>query len=365
MKVWIDIDNPPQTRYLLPLTRSFERAGFETLVTARASETTLPILESEGAEFHRIGSSFGKGSLRKARGVVRRTRELTSFLNRRDERVDLVIAGSRPATLAAMRIGIPSFVILDYEYVNLAIYRLARTHVVYPDVISTAALAERGLGENRMMPFPGLKEDLTFAHIDLTAVEPHRFADGDRSAVRILVRPPAEESHYYRSESLQLTMALLRHLAENNVTVIFVPRYPWQVGYLDDIGAWSQAPIVVDKPLPVVALLKAVDGVVSAGGTMLREAAFLGISAYSTFRSRIGAVDRYLASTGRLSLLTSPSDFSKVRMQRRAPIAPLRKDPTMIDRVVEMMVERAHDRQSARLLPSTARWNGLSKRLRP
>jgi predicted glycosyltransferase len=340
VKVWIDIDNPPQTRYLLPLARSFEGLGCETLLTARASESTLSILESEGAAFHRVGSSFGKGSLRKVRGVVGRTRQLTAFLSAHNESPDFVIAGSRPSALAAMWLGIPSFVILDYEHVNLAIYRFARCYVSYPDVISGAGLAARGLSRERLLPFPGLKEDFTFANVDLAAVAPHRFESGT-APVRLLVRPPAEESHYYRSESRELTVELLRYLAKQNVTVVLVPRYDWQMRYLDEVGPWTAPPIVLKRPVPVVALLKAVDAVVSAGGTMLREAAFLGIPAYSTFRSKIGAVDRDLASIGRLSLLASPADFSNVRLERHRQLAPLREDAAILEHVSEMIVRQA------------------------
>jgi predicted glycosyltransferase len=348
VKVWLDIDNPPQTRYFIPLAHWFERKGCETLITARASESTLAILESEGVPFHQIGTSFGKGSFRKVRGLVGRTRMLRSFIMRGERNVDLVIAGSRSSTLAAKRLGVPSFVIVDYEHVNLLIYRLAGSFVLHPDVIGGATLAARGLGQKRLMPFYGLKEDFTFAEVDLARVAPYRFPESNGSDVRVLVRPPAEESHYYRPESLELTIALLRYLAERKVEVVFVPRYERQVRYLDDIRTWAKSPIVLEKPVPFVALLKAVDVVVSAGGTMLREAAFLGIPAYSVFRSRIGAVDRYLASIGRLGLLTSPGDFSDLQLRRRTSITPLRQDQRIIEQVTEMILERAGSGRSGR-----------------
>jgi predicted glycosyltransferase len=158
--------------------------------------------------------------------------------------------------------------------------------------------------------------------------------------MRVLVRPPAEESHYYRSESLKLAVALLRYLAEAEVEVIFAPRYARQIDYLEAIS-WRKDPIVLEKPIPFAALLKAVDAVVSAGGTMTREAAFLGIPSYSVFRSRIGAVDEYLAATGRLALLSSPGDFARVQLTKRSSLSPLRRDPSIIERAVETILERA------------------------
>ena len=74
---------------------------------------------------------------------------------------------------------------------------------------------------------------------------------------------------------------------------------------------------------------------------MLREAAYLGVPAYSIFRSRLGAVDRYLASIGRLSLLTSASDFSRIGLTESRSISPLREDSGAAQAAMEMILERA------------------------
>ena len=60
------------------------------------------------------------------------------------------------------------------------------------------------------------------------------------------------------------------------------------------------------------------DVVISGGGTMNREAAALGIPVYSLFRGTMGAVDKYLAETGKLVLLESEKDVhEKLRLVRR------------------------------------------------
>ena len=60
------------------------------------------------------------------------------------------------------------------------------------------------------------------------------------------------------------------------------------------------------------------DLVISAGGTMNREAASLGVPVYSVFCGRIGAVDQYLANRGRLVLLKSVEDVqTKIVIARR------------------------------------------------
>jgi predicted glycosyltransferase len=343
VRVWIDIDNSPQARYLLPLVRRFEKAGHDVILTARAHGDTFAILRSEGATFEPIGSGFGKGIPRKLYGLMKRTLQLIRFFDQQSARPDLVVTGSRSASLAARKLGIPSFIILDYEYVNLFIYRLSRSHIVHPNVINGGVLERHGIRPERLMPFAGLKEDIAFADVDLSAVTPHEFGDNGKSTPRVLFRPPAEESHYHRSESRDLALELLRFLAARGATIIFSPRYRSQLAYLDEITAWREEPVVLRDPVPFVALLKGVDAVVSAGGTMLREAAYLGVPAYSIFRGNIGAVDRYLASIDRLTLIASPADFSRIELTRSPSISPLRNDKaTVAAELTDMILERAH-----------------------
>jgi predicted glycosyltransferase len=352
VRVWVDIDNAPQARYLVPLAREFEKLGCENLVTARASSETLSILESEGVEFTTVGSPIGLGAPHKAYGLADRAVRLIRFVSKRKP-VDVLVTGSRAATTAARVLGVSSFIILDYEYVNLFFYRWA--NVVYPSVISGAFLQERGVSPDRLLPFDGLKEDFTFAHVDLRSIRPYRFVSGSNSSrpVRALVRPPAEDSHYYRSESLDLSMSLLNHLAREDVEVVYVPRYDHQIGYVNAVGQWCRPPVVLAEPVPNIELFKAVDVVISAGGTMIREAAFLGVPAYSIFRSRVGAVDRYLASTGRLTLLPSTRDFKRLSLQRNQELAPLRHGAAVLERVARVIL--SHPRAEAALSPPRVR----------
>ena len=79
--------------------------------------------------------------------------------------------------------------------------------------------------------------------------------------------------------------------------------------------------------------MAAADLVVSAGGTMNREAAALGVPAYTPFAARLGAVDRTLISDGRLRRLEAPGD---VVLERRARGAapPLRDPEILIDLIL-------------------------------
>lgn len=320
MRVWIDVDNPPQVQYLAPLRAAFEAAGAEVVTTARDYQVTLDLLRQRGERFHAFGAHFGRSKHRKALGVLGRTVALSRFFGRRG-RPDVLVSSSRSSALAARRFGIPAFIVCDYEWVDLRLYRLARSRIVHPDVIPAERFLEQGFAPDRLVPLRGLKEDISFGSTRLEDVEPADLRAPDDGRTRVLVRPPAEESHYFESAGRELTQATLAHLASReDVRTVFSPRYPWQSRYLEEI-AWQVEPVVLVRPLPFLSLLRAVDVVVAAGGTMVREAAYVGRPAYSLLPNRIGGVDAHLESLGRLTFVRSREDV------RRIDGVPRRLDP--------------------------------------
>jgi predicted glycosyltransferase len=85
-------------------------------------------------------------------------------------------------------------------------------------------------------------------------------------------------------------------------------------------------------------LIEASDLVVSAVGTMTREAAALGVPAYTTFGGRLGGVDEALIGEGRLRPLTDPRGID-VR-KRPAAVNRIRRDPAIL---VRLMLEPLED----------------------
>jgi predicted glycosyltransferase len=336
---WIDIDNPPQVQYLVPFEDAFCRRDVHVVITARDYGNALELLARRRRFFHPVGKEFGRSKIAKAAGVLRRARTLTSFFAR-EGRPDVLLCASRSSALAARRMGVPSFVIVDYEYANTSFFRLTRSTILHPDVIDPAPLLASGVRQDQLIAFRGLKEDISFAGIDVTEVAPHRFPEShDNALVRVLFRPPSEKSHYYEPKSRSFALRTLEHLAgQPEAVVVFSPRHRWQQ---DDLArlAWYNNPVVLESPVPFVSLLKGVDLVVCSGGTMLREAAYLGIPAYSILKSKIGAVDRHLASIGRVRLVTSTEEFSMIELQKAPPLSPLRSNLNLLDELAEIVLE--------------------------
>ncbi len=341
MHVWIDIENPPQVQYLLPFKPAFEAVGADVTVTARDYGFTYELLRERGIDFTPIGASYGRAKWRKLVGVAGRTRALVAHVRRGEKPCALLCAG-RASAVAARIMGIPSFELSDYEHADVTLYRATGIHFVFPEVIDPEVFVRAGIKRSRLMPYAGLKEDLTFAGIDVDAVPAHAF-DGlpGRDLVRVLFRPPADESHYYVEDSGSVALDALEHLAaREDVVTIFSPRYPRQVELLDRFS-WHNPPVVLDRPVPFLSLLKGVDAVISSGGTMLREAAWLGVPAYSIFRGEPGGVDLHLEQVGRLTFISGRDDLAAMRLERGARRPVLSAPTGLVDQLVERILERA------------------------
>jgi predicted glycosyltransferase len=328
VRVWIDIDNPPQVQYLLPFRRAFAAAGADVVITARDYGSTLALLACAGVEPAVFGRALRRGSARKLFGLALRTRDLLAF-HRANGRPDVLLAASRASACAARLMGIPSYIVGDYEYANVSFYRLTRSVILHPDVIDPAIFRRRGMPAGRLVAFRGIKEDITFSGLDIDAVEPHRFQPLPAGTPRVLVRPPSETSHYYSSRSTSMTRAAVERLAETGAGVVLSPREPGQRRFLDGLR-WRHDPIVLDRPLPFLALLQSVDALVCSGGTMLREAAYAGVPAYSVFQSAIGGVDLWLERIGRVTILRTADDVRRLAPSCRGPLTRLDANPTLL-----------------------------------
>ncbi len=115
-----------------------------------------------------------------------------------------------------------------------------------------------------------------------------------------MVRTPAEMSAYHRFENSVFATVLDRLRGTQTVVL---PRTPQQRAELGD------GLIVPDRVVDTQSLIAYADLVVSAGGTMNREAVALGTPVWTTFEGRLGAVDASLIASGRMRRLESPDDI--------------------------------------------------------
>jgi predicted glycosyltransferase len=316
-RIWIDLDNSPHVPFFAPIIEELKRRGYSVTLTARDAYQVWELADFFHLTYARVGRHYGKHRILKVLGTCFRALQLISFIARK--KPDLAVAhGSSSQTLASVLLGIPSVAIFDYEFTNVsALFRA--TWLMVPEVVAHSGSR---FDAHKLIKYPGIKEDVYAPGFTPDQSIRSRLGLNDSSDIVITVRPPATEAHYHNPESDKLFNAVM-HLVDqtSDVKVILLPRNSRQALALRK--SWpelfsSRKVRIPEQAVDGLNLIWHSDLVISGGGTMNREAAALGVPVYSIFRGKIGAVDRYLADTGRLVLLESEEDVrTKIPITRR------------------------------------------------
>ena len=287
-----------------PLIDILRGRGDEVEITSREYAQTQQLLELHDLQSEVIGHHGGRSSLGKARSLASRLHGLHRFA--KDRSFDVALAhGSHELTITARRLGVPSSTTFDYEWATLQ-HQLgcrAATKVVVPEAIPPERLAKYGAEPPKLLQYPGLKEEYYLADF-----EPDEGVLGelgvDPSRVVVVLRPPPDVSLYHR-HSNPLFPQTLEHLGRNEgVHAVVIPRTEEQRAHVRSLALPSV--IVPERAVDAQSLIALADLVVSAGGTMNREAVALGVPVYTTYGGRLGGVDEWLIREGRLVPLTDP-----------------------------------------------------------
>ena len=320
MRVWIDMTAPAHVLVFRPLIRLLRERGHEVEVTAREYAQTLELLELHGIEATPIGRHGGRSALGKAVGEVGRLPALRRWAKPR--RFDLALAhGSHDLTLTARSLGISSATTFDYEFAWLQ-HQLgvrAATRVVVPEAIPPERLAPYG-ARKKLHRYPGLKEEYYLADFEPSPVE---VPAGRRLVV---ARTPPEVSLYHRHGNPLFLSVLQRLGNDERAQVVVLPRTDEQRARIRGLRLPSIT--VPDRAVEAQSLIAAAAAVVSAGGTMNREAVALGTPVYTTFSGRLGAVDEQLIREGRLTQLRDPNQLDLGSLPPRRER--LRRDPNLL-----------------------------------
>jgi hypothetical protein len=226
--------------------------------------------------------------------------------------------------VTARRLGIPSATTFDYEFAWLQ-HQLgcrAATRVVVPDAIPPERLQRYGVGPEKLRRYPGLKEEYYLADFepDPGALEPF---DVDPARTLVVVRTPPDVSLYHRRSNPLFPQVLDRLGHEESVHAIVLPRTEEQRDFVRALELPSV--LVPDQAVDGQSLIALADVVVSAGGTMNREAVALGVPVYTTYGGRLGGVDEMLIRESRLIPLSDPRALDLHK--RPAQGVRVRRDP--------------------------------------
>ena len=173
---------PAHPLVLRPVIDRFRAAGHDVMVTARDYAQTIEILGRLEMAHTAIGAHGGASRAGKLRALAGRTRRMIGFGRRG---FDLALAhGSNDLALAAAALRIPAVNTFDYEWArqqhNIGC-RLAR-RVMVPEAIPPQRLRRYGVGPDKLVRYPGLKEEYYLADFVADTEVPAALGRGPRSA---------------------------------------------------------------------------------------------------------------------------------------------------------------------------------------
>ena len=337
MRIWIDLANSPHVPFFAALVPEFKQRGHQIEVTARDYAQTVELAKMAGLMPVVIGGHGGGKLAGKAGNLVGRAAALGKWARGRG--LDLAVSHNSYAQIAAASgLGIKTVTLMDYEHqpANHLAFRLA-SRVIVPRSFPDSALKRFGASRGKVKRYEGTKEDVYLADFvpDTSFVKKLGTLGVLSKDVLVVIRPPAHEALYHRFEN-ELFAEMLNGLClRDDVKVILLARTSDQ---RQEYEALSKSNLILPREaLDGANLIAAADLVISAGGTMNREAAALGVPAATIYAGEWAAIDEELVREGRLLRITSPADLQLLPIVKKRETHP-RNALQVRDAVVELVL---------------------------
>jgi len=336
MRLWIDLANSPHVPFFKALTKQFVSQGHEIETTAREFAETVPLAHAAGFLPVVVGSHAGRDVSKKAGSIASRAWALAGWA--RGRKFDLAIShNSYSQILAARALGLKTITMMDYEHqpANHLAFRFA-SRIIVPASFPAQQLRRYGARVGKVRRYHGTKEDVYLADFRADPTFGARLCELGVNAdnVLVLVRPPAHDALYHRFQNTLFDEMLTMLQGREGVQVILLPRNASQRA----MYSGRERVIVPATPLDGANLIAASDLVISAGGTINREAAALGVPAASIYAGRWAAVDEGLVREGRLERISGVDDLGKLAIEKKGTVNP-RRAGEVIDEVVRFIFE--------------------------
>ncbi len=338
MRLWIDLANSPHVPFFKALAARFVAAGHDLEVTARDFAETVPLAQAAGFNPTVVGVHGGRAVSAKGSNLIGRAWALASWGRKR--RFDLAVShNSYSQIVAARALRTRCVTLMDYEHqpANHLAFRLA-SRIIVPASFPAERLRRYGARVGNVRRYHGTKEDVYLADFQPDPSFAKQLCElgVHPDNVLVLMRPPAHDALYHRFQNELFDEALTMLLEKEDVQVVLLPRNETQrVAYA---ALEIERLIVPAQPLDGANLIAASDLVISAGGTINREAAALGVPVASIYAGRWAAVDDELVKEGRMQRIASLADLHQLPVEKKEPAKP-RGASNVIDEVMRLILD--------------------------
>jgi len=350
MSLWIDLDNSPHVHFFAPIIRNLDREGIKYFITVRSFSQTEDLARSYGFDFVTIGTHRAHHHVTSRVGeTTARAWQLGAYVRKR-KATAAVSHNSRALLLASYFLKIPAMTLYDYEFAFAYFSNRVSQKIVVPAEIPTERLLEQGASLDKLIRYPGLKEEVYVYDfqpnrdiLSELSLDPHRTI--------ISLRPPQTWAHYHNPRSEVLLDGLIGRLRrERDAQVVVLCRTTEQANAMSAKYGLDSPPFrVLRKAVDGLSLMWYSDAIFSGGGTMVREAALLGLNAHSIFAGKLGAADAALERQGKLKMIRELWEIDQLRFEKRNAFPELKRSSETRDFICGQIVSFARRNQEQKL----------------
>jgi len=184
-----------------------------------------------------------------------------------------------------------------------------------PSIIPEKRLASAKFDLNKVLRYNGLKEELYLCNFTPSNRIRNQIQICPQK-ILVIIRPPGMVGNYHDKRSEIITIRLIERLLSSKDTEILIITRTKEDRTLIERhfkGKVHFLKSTLDGPQ----LIWAADIFISGGGTMSREAALLGVPAFSIFTGKRPYVDEYLADQGKLGLIDTVEKIKDIPIVKR------------------------------------------------
>lgn len=310
-KIWCDITNVPHVNFLNPIYEHFKNKNDFIFSLRDFAETKLLFEKRIDENYQEIGSHFGSNKLAKIYGVGKRIIELQKNIDSFD--VKISVGGDASSIVAKMRRKY-SITFDDNEKAPNWRYSKFSDLAFWPSCIDTETLKRQGFKVENTFRYDGYKEDFYLADY----MPDENFLNTLPFKEYIVVRPENIQANYVNGNGASITRELLNELIKIDINILFLPRYDSDINYakgLDNI-------FIPNSPVNGLDACFYSKAVFTGAGTMAREAACLGVPAFSFYAGKeLLTVDQSMIKKNWTFFSRNPNELVKrfIKTNKRNP----------------------------------------------